>query len=43
MLYKSTAPIQFGSVTTESKADDAKQAVPETLPVADNASTVSSA
>ncbi|KAK4511614.1 ribosomal protein S5 [Mucor velutinosus] len=33
------APIQFGFVNTESKADDTKQATPETLTVTDNTST----
>lgn len=37
----SLAPIQFGSVTTESKAEDVKPVIAETLPVTDNTSSVS--
>lgn len=35
------APIQFGSVTAELKAEDVKPVAAETLPVTDNTSSVS--
>lgn len=35
------APIQFGSVTAESKVEDVKSVAAETLPVTDNTSSVS--